>query len=167
MNRADLSALLAIASGHAPPCPFTDYHEDGLCRSRLPTPDEWAAHLVAHALALGRAVDAEVARTSASVGEAAQHDHDCAPDSCAAGCPVATRGRVERPTPTAARPDETSVKREAERRQLQERIDELRKRFASYDGGDRPMSPPVRLIRELCDAEERMREMRAEDARVT
>jgi hypothetical protein len=39
------------------------------------------------------------------------------------------------------------------RTELQERVDGLRRRFQSYDGGDRPMSPPVSLIRELNAAE--------------
>ena len=33
------------------------------------------------------------------------------------------------------------------------RRDRLRARFASYNGGDRPMSPPVALIRELAEVE--------------
>lgn len=37
--------------------------------------------------------------------------------------------------------------------ELRERVAELRRRFESYAGGDRPMSPPVRLIRELASAE--------------
>jgi hypothetical protein len=42
------------------------------------------------------------------------------------------------------------------------RRDELDAKFRSYDGGDRPMSPPVSLIRDLARAEERVREIEAE-----
>ncbi len=42
----------------------------------------------------------------------------------------------------------------------QKRVDELRRRFASYDGGDRPMSPPVALIRELQEAETELQGLR-------
>lgn len=38
-------------------------------------------------------------------------------------------------------------------RELRERVARLQARFSSYDVGDRPMSPPVRLIREVCEAE--------------
>lgn len=37
--------------------------------------------------------------------------------------------------------------------ELRERVYELRRKFESYSGGDRPMSPPVKLIRELAEAE--------------
>ena len=37
----------------------------------------------------------------------------------------------------------------------------LRVRVENYDGGDRPMSPPVALLRELYAAEDRLRELRA------
>ena len=39
------------------------------------------------------------------------------------------------------------------RAELIERRDELRRKFESYDGGDRPMSPPVSLMRELAKVE--------------
>ncbi len=41
--------------------------------------------------------------------------------------------------------------------QLQSHRDELDARFRSYDGGDRPMSPPVKLIRELAMVEAELR----------
>lgn len=41
-------------------------------------------------------------------------------------------------------------------------IDTLRAKIESYDGGDRPMSPPVRLLRELREAEAVLRDLRGE-----
>ena len=37
----------------------------------------------------------------------------------------------------------------ADLEQARQRVAELTVRFEGYDGGDRPMSPPVALIREL------------------
>lgn len=42
----------------------------------------------------------------------------------------------------------------------QERVDRLRAKVESYDGGDRPMSPPVALLQELADAEAVLRRER-------
>ena len=47
--------------------------------------------------------------------------------------------------------------------QLQGLVYRLRERFRSYDGGDRPMSPPARRIQELCDAEARPEAARERD----
>ncbi len=40
--------------------------------------------------------------------------------------------------------------------ELRVHVSALRERFASYDGGDRPMSPPASLIRELAEAEAKL-----------
>lgn len=98
-DRADLLTRLAIASGHAPPCPDIQAHrvDLGHVPSRPATPDEWAAHLMVYAKALGRAVDHELAerdREEAARVEAAQHLHECTPASCAAGCPDVQRRRM-------------------------------------------------------------------------
>ena len=45
--------------------------------------------------------------------------------------------------------------------QARQRVSDLSARVESYDGGDRPMSPPVALLRELYAAEDRLRELRA------
>jgi hypothetical protein len=44
--------------------------------------------------------------------------------------------------------------------ELRRRVGELRTRVQAYDGGDRPMSPPVRLLQELWDAEDALRAAR-------
>lgn len=44
-------------------------------------------------------------------------------------------------------------KHEQTRASLQADVSRLRERFQSYDGGDRPMSPPAALMQELFDAE--------------
>ena len=51
--------------------------------------------------------------------------------------------------------------READIEQARQRVSDLRARVESYDGGDRPMSPPVALLRELRAAEDRLLELRA------
>lgn len=89
-TRDDLLTRLAIASGSATVAPPWQPSGDGTTL-RPPTPDEWAAHLMAHADALGRAADARLASDAST----AEHEHECAPDSCAAGCPDALRRRAE------------------------------------------------------------------------
>ena len=49
--------------------------------------------------------------------------------------------------------------RETDIEQARQRVSDLRARVESYDGGDRPMSPPVALLRELYAAEDRLREL--------
>lgn len=86
MSRADLLTLLAIASGYAPPCPYAKGADPFV--PRPPTPDEWAAHLMAHAKALGRAVDAELYA-------APEHAPGCvvtrSTTACEFDCPVRAR----------------------------------------------------------------------------
>lgn len=49
--------------------------------------------------------------------------------------------------------------------ELQARVDKLNEKFRSYDGGDRPMSPPAKLMRELFDAEKELSEARLAEKR--
>ncbi len=48
---------------------------------------------------------------------------------------------------------ELSASRQMSKDGLRIHVSALRKRFQSYDGGDRPPSPPVSLIRALAEAE--------------
>lgn len=160
MTRADLLTLLAIASGHAPPCP--DGYSEGVFAAfvpRPPTPGEWAAHLMAHALAIGRAVDRELAhheqeRAYQDVARAgaARHLPECQPDTCAAGCPDVVMTAVLR-APLDDEP-ETEQERAAAVEEAQHRLDAAREALRGYLDHDRGCSPPVRLLREAraaCD----------------
>lgn len=51
--------------------------------------------------------------------------------------------------------------RETDIEQARQRVAELTARIEGYSVGDRPMSPPVALLRELYAAEDRLRELRA------
>lgn len=49
--------------------------------------------------------------------------------------------------------------READIEQARRRVSDLNARIEGYNVGDRPMSPPVALLRELYAAEDRLREL--------
>lgn len=87
--------------------------------------------------------------------------HDSATDAAAVlgstGLDVASVGDVEGMRTLAAVGDDTppvlAPTETPEVHAARERVSRLNQRFTSYDGGDRPMSPPVSLIRELAAAE--------------
>lgn len=63
MNRTELIQSMGVAA-YAQPMPYQpDQEKPG--RLRPPTPDEWAAHVLEHAKALGRVVEKEAARLAA------------------------------------------------------------------------------------------------------
>lgn len=99
MTRAELLQLLAVASAIIPPLPYR-LESGGMVP---PTPDEWAAHLVTYALALGRAVaaacapdtiiesDREHARRAQAPKKMPGHRPECEPFSCDHRCALAAR----------------------------------------------------------------------------
>lgn len=96
-------------------------------------------------------------QTAAMREHAATDLHDSATDAAAvlgstiASAPAFVSSETEdiRKTMHRGEPPPFVMSEEAAR----ERVSQLNQRFTSYDGGDRPMSPPVSLMRELAAAE--------------
>lgn len=131
-----------------------------------PTPGEWAACIMDHALALGRALDRELARHEQErAHEAVRHLPECQPDTCAAGCPDVVMTAVLR-APLDDEP-ETEQERAAAVEEAQHRLDAAREALRGYLDHDRECSPPVRLLREEAEASRELREARAACDRAT